>query len=183
MFESTMLLVGITIAIFMLGFISLFISMYKKVSQGKALIRSGFGGVRVTFNGMFVIPLLHKKEILDITTRTITIHKTGTDGLISKDGQKVDIKADFIIRINPTIQSIEKLIMTIGVDKANSIEEVEKMFVNKFTESLKTTSSKFEAETIHQHLLKFKIYVIEEIGIDLNGFALDDLHIYHLEKN
>lgn len=103
--------------------------------------------------------------------------------MISKDGKKIDVKADFIIRINPTIESIERVMMTIGIDQANSHEEVEKMFVNKFIESLKTTSSKFEAETIHQHLPKFKMYVIEEIGIDWNGFVLDDLYIYHLEKN
>lgn len=173
----------IMIALIFIGIIGLIISMYKQVPQGKALIKTGLGGIRISFNGIFIIPLLHKQEILDITTRTITINKTGADGLISKDGQKVDVKADFIIRINPTVESIERVMMTIGIDKANSSEEIEKMFVNKFIESLKTTSSKFEAATIHQHLPQFKMYVIEEIGIDLNGFVLDDLHIYHLEKN
>lgn len=183
MFENTLIIVAIIIALIFLGFTALFISMYKKVPQGKALIKTGFGGVRVTFNGMFIIPILHKKEILDITTRTITIHKTGADGLISKDGQKVDVKADFMLRVIPVVDEIEKIAMTIGIDKANDFNEIESRFTNMFVESLKITSSQFEAETIHQHIPKFKFIVFDELGKDLNGFQLEDLHIHYLEKN
>jgi uncharacterized membrane protein YqiK len=183
MYNNVFIVLAVFLAVLVFGLTLLFVSMYKKVPQSQALIRSGFGGVKVSFNGVFVIPIIHKMELMDITGKTIEIHKTGKDGLISKDGKRVDVKADFIIRVNPVWDDIQKIASTIGVSKANDSNEIKNMFTNLFIEGLKYSSSQFEAETIHQHLPKFKMQTLEYLGNDLNGFILWDLHIYHLEKN
>ena len=183
MFVEAALVMAIFFALIIFGVVIFFISIFKKKPQNQALIRSGFGGIQVSFNGLFVIPFIHKLEILDLTIKTIKIHKTGRDGLLSKDGKKIDVKADFIIRVIPVHNEIKKIAITIGVDKANDSNEIKNMFTNLFIESLKHVSSQFEAETIHQHIPKFKMQTFESINRDLNEFILEDLHIYHLEKN
>ena len=76
---------GAQIAIyFVVGIIFLFIvfiainaMFYKKIAQGQALIKTGFGGTAVAFDkGMYVIPVLHKVDIMDISLKKIEIENT-----------------------------------------------------------------------------------------------------------
>lgn len=61
MLPTILMLLGIGLVIIFLGFLLLIASAHKKVPQGKALIRTGFGGAKVALDsGMFVIPILHK---------------------------------------------------------------------------------------------------------------------------
>ena len=47
---------------------------YKKIPQGESLVRTGFGGTAVAFDkGLYVIPVLHKVEIMDISIKKIEI--------------------------------------------------------------------------------------------------------------
>jgi uncharacterized membrane protein YqiK len=59
-FTILMVVLGGLLVIF-IGFILLVARAHKKVPQGKALIRTGFGGAKVALDsGIFVIPILHK---------------------------------------------------------------------------------------------------------------------------
>ena len=43
---------------------------YKKVPQGQALVSTGFGGTKVaTDRGMYVVPVFHRVEIMDISVK------------------------------------------------------------------------------------------------------------------
>ena len=63
--ENTFLIVGIVIAVFLLGLAVLVVKCYRKVPQGTALVRNGAGGTKISFSGMIVIPVLHKVELMD----------------------------------------------------------------------------------------------------------------------
>jgi len=51
-------------------------ALYRKVSQGKALVVSTTKKVLVTFTGRLVIPVIHKAEVMDISVKTIEIDRT-----------------------------------------------------------------------------------------------------------
>ena len=40
---------------------------YKKVFQGIVIIRNGSGGPKVSFSGIFVIPIIHQSEKMNIS--------------------------------------------------------------------------------------------------------------------
>jgi flotillin len=65
------------VVLFGVGFLALLVRCYQKVSQGQALIRNGIGGTRVSFSGMFVIPILHRVEYMDISVKRIEIDRRG----------------------------------------------------------------------------------------------------------
>ena len=98
---GVILLVFIVVVVFVI--LALFITWYKKPIHGRALVRSGAGGTKIAFEkGFFVVPVLHRMEIMDITLKTITISRIGGDGLICKDNIRADIKVAFFIRVNNT---------------------------------------------------------------------------------
>ena len=77
-------------------FFAIIAMFYKKIPQGEAIIRTGFGGTKVASDkGMYVVPVLHKVEVMDISVKKIEIERLQKDGLICKDNMRADIKVAF----------------------------------------------------------------------------------------
>ncbi|WP_155210731.1 flotillin family protein [Fulvivirga aurantia] len=169
-------------AVFFIGIISMFIKMYRKAVQGEALVRTGVGDAKVNFSGMFVIPVLHKLEIMDITLKTLNISRLGKDGLICKDNMRADIKVSFFIRVNKTTEDVIHVAQSIGCHRASDIGELEMLFDAKFSEALKTVGKHFDFVELYNSRASFKEKILEEIGTDLNGYVLDDCAIDYVEQ-
>ena len=97
--EGNIVLIAVIIfGVFLfIGIISSLIKMYRMAVLGEALVRTGMGGTKVSFSGMFVVPVLHKLEIMDITLKTIMISRTANEGLVCKDNMRADIKVTFFV--------------------------------------------------------------------------------------
>ena len=57
----------IVITVIILGVFAFLIfaaTLYRKVEQGKALVKNGMGGTKVTFSGMVIWPVIHRAEIM-----------------------------------------------------------------------------------------------------------------------
>ena len=79
-------------AIVVFGIIIMIARWYKKVPQGQALVRTGGSKPKVVFkSGMFVIPIIHMVEKMDLTDKTEEIARLKEDGLICKDNMRADI--------------------------------------------------------------------------------------------
>jgi len=156
---------------------------YKKIPQGEALVKTGFGGTHVAFDkGMYVIPLLHKVEIMDISVKKIEIERTGSDGLICKDNMRADINVAFFVRVNKSKEAIIEVAQTIGCERASHISTLNELFEAKFSEALKTVGKKFEFIELYESRAEFRDEIITEIGRDLKGYTLEDCAIDYLEQ-
>ena len=161
-------------------FIALF---YKKIPQGEALVKTGFGGTAVAFDkGMYVVPVLHKVEIMDISVKKIEIQRLEHDGLICKDNMRADIKVAFFVRVNKSKEAIIEVAQTIGCERASHITTLEELFEAKFSEALKTVGKKFDFVQLYESRAEFRDEIINEIGRDLNGYTLEDCAIDYLEQ-
>ncbi|UZO81236.1 flotillin family protein [Aquimarina sp. ERC-38] len=156
---------------------------YKKIPQGEALVRTGFGGTAVAFDkGLYVIPVLHKVEIMDIAIKKIEIERSGLNGLICKDNIRADIKVAFFVKVNKSVEDIINVAQTIGCNRASEIETLRSLFDAKFSEALKTVGKKFEFVELYEARREFRDEIINIIGTDLNGYILDDCAIDDLEQ-
>ncbi len=169
-------------AVLFIGILSLIIKMYQKAVQGEALVRTGLGDVKVSFSGIFVIPVLHKLEVMDITLRAMEISRMEKDGLICKDNLRADIKVSFFIRVNKTVEDVIHVAQSIGCKRASDPEQLQLLFDAKFSEALKTVGKHFEFVELYNSRSQFKEKILEEIGTDLNGYILDDCAIDYLEQ-
>src|SRR5690606_28515413 len=101
-----LLAVGVVLFLIIAFFVVLSM-FYKKIPQGKAIVRTGVGGSKVAFNkGMYVIPVFHKMEIMDISVKKIEIARMEHDGLICKDNIRADIKVAFFVRVNKSVDDV-----------------------------------------------------------------------------
>ena len=156
---------------------------YKKVHQGQALVRTGFRGTKVaTDKGLYVVPVFHRVETMDISVKKIQIERMGVEGLICKDNMRADIKVAFFVRVNNEVDFIKKVAQTIGVARASRKETLEDLFEAKFSEALKTVGKKFEFIALYEARREFRDEIVDIIGTDLNGYTLEDCAIDYLEQ-
>lgn len=171
------------IVITLFGLISMTISWLKKPKVGQALIRIGTGGPLVSINQAIpVIPRLHRLEIMDLTNKIIDIELSGKDSLVCRNGQKANIKVAFHLRINPESKDIIKIAQSIGTEKASNLEYLKTLFSGKFREAVIIVGANKTFEVIYQNIEQFKLELLQLVGMDLNGFVLDDCSIKHIRK-
>ncbi len=182
------IIAGIVVFSFLLfvGFIGLVNKFLRKVEPGKALIIiSPFSPKKkmsVKFSGGIVLPMLHRPEIMDISTKVMTISRRGTDGLICMDNIRADIDVNFYIRVNSNEDDVLQVATSIGCARASTHETLNELFQAKFSEALKTVGKQMEFEELFQERSKFKEQIIKSIGRDLNGYRLEDTAIDYLEQ-
>ncbi|MDU1890155.1 MAG: hypothetical protein E6767_05650 [Dysgonomonas sp.] len=168
------------ILLVLLGVLGLF---YKKIPQGKSIVRTGVGGTKVAFNkGMYVVPVLHKMEIMDISLKKVQIERMEHDGLICKDNIRADIKVAFFVRVNKSVNDVINVAQSIGCERASDISTLKDIFEAKFSEALKTVGKKFDFIELYEARREFRDEIINIIGTDLNGYVLDDCAIDYLEQ-
>ncbi|HSR52098.1 MAG TPA: SPFH domain-containing protein [Acidobacteriota bacterium] len=170
--------------IFLLGVLMLFVRLFRKVEQGKALIVGGLGRPepKIYFTGGFVIPIIHKPEVMDISVKTIEIDRRGKEGLICGDNIRADIKVTFFVRVNKTKEDVTKVAQSIGCQRASDRVTLEELFNAKFSEALKTVGKQLDFIDLYTKRDEFRDQIIRVIGRDLNGYVLEDAAIDFLEQ-
>ncbi len=169
--------------VFILGVFGLFKAFYIKVPQGTALIVNDMTAQpKVHFTGALVYPVIYKKEFMRISLLTLEVDRRGKDGLICKDNLRADITVAFYLRVNETTEDVLKVAKSIGVDRASDHQAVSELFNAKFSEALKTVGKQFELSKLFEDRQNFRNRIVDVIGEDLNGYALEDVAIDYLEQ-
>lgn len=173
----------VAVIILFTGLLAVASKFYQKVGPDEAIVRTGWGGMQVvTANGIFVAPVVHHYEKMDLTLKSFEIAREGAEGLICKDNIRADIKVAFFIRIDKTQEEMAEVAQSIGCKRASQLETLRELFDSKFSEALKTVGKQFEFIELYDKREKFKEEILKVIGTDLNGYRLDDAAIDYLEQ-
>ena len=162
---------------------SLFSKFYRKVGPEEAIVISGKGGLRAANGeGIWVIPVLHRAEQMDLSVKRIEIHRKGESGLICRDNIRADIEVAFFVRVNNAKEAILQVAQSLGCRRASDRQALIELFDAKFSEALKTVGKHFDFVELFVERDKFKEEILKVIGTDLNGYVLDDCAIDYLEQ-
>lgn len=174
-------LVVMTLAIF--AIVITIKKCYIVVGPDKAIVRTGGPTMKVaSAQGMFVIPLYHRFEFMDLSLKSFEIGRQGHEGLICKDNIRADIKVAFFVRVNNSPEEMGEVAQAIGAKRCSEMETLRELFDAKFSEALKTVGKQFDFIDLYDQRDKFKGEILKVIGTDLNGYVLDDAAIDYLEQ-
>ncbi|MFH8453805.1 SPFH domain-containing protein [Streptomyces fungicidicus] len=174
-------LVGVALLFLLIGLL-LVTKLFRKVEQGKALIVSKTRKVDVTFTGSVVLPVLHKAEVMDISVKTIEITRAGKEGLICRDNIRADIRITFFVKVSKTVDDVIKVAQAVGTARASDRNTLQELFHAKFSEALKTVGKQMDFTDLYTKREELRYRIIEVIGVDLNGYHLEDAAIDYLEQ-
>ncbi|MEV7733149.1 flotillin family protein [Streptomyces sp. NPDC088921] len=173
--------IGVLVAVCLLA-VLVVSRLFRKVEQGKALIVSKLRKVDVTFTGQVVLPVLHKAEVMDISVKTIEITRAGKDGLICRDNIRADIRISFFVKVSKTVEDVIKVAQAVGTARASDRDTLQELFHAKFSEALKTVGKQLDFTDLYTKREELRYRIIEVIGVDLNGYHLEDAAIDYLEQ-
>lgn len=89
--------------------------LYKRSSKEVSFVRTGFGGEKVILNGgAIVLPVLHEVIPVNMNTLRLEVKRATDQALITRDRMRVDVMAEFYVRVKPTAESIATAAQTLG---------------------------------------------------------------------
>ena len=172
----------IFIALIFIGFI--LARLYKRSSKEISFVRTGFGGEKVILGGgAIVLPILHETIPVNMNTLRLEVRRADDQALITRDRMRVDVMAEFYVRVKPTADSIATAAQTLG-QKTMSPNELKNLVEGKFVDSLRAVAAEMAMEELHEKRVDFVQKVQQVVSEDLhkNGLELETVSLTGLDQ-
>ncbi|WP_010113190.1 flotillin family protein [Acinetobacter sp. P8-3-8] len=158
--------------------------LYKRSSKEVSFVRTGFGGEKVILNGgALVLPVLHEVIPVNMNTLRLEVKRATDQALITRDRMRVDVMAEFYVRVKPTAESIATAAQTLG-KKTMSPQELKDLVEGKFVDSLRAVAAEMAMEELHEKRVDFVQKVQQVVSEDLfkNGLELETVSLTGLDQ-
>jgi flotillin len=175
------ILIALVVLVILAG-LAVSVLCIRKIQPGRAGIKTGWGGLKVSFDWMIRMPLVQTYHIMDISVKKLEIARKGKDGLVCKDNIRADITVAFYIRVDATEESVRKVAQMLTPERVSDVDQLRELFEAKFSEALKTAGKQMEFHELFTERIKFRDEIQNTIGKDLDGFLLQDVAIDYLEQ-
>ena len=174
--------VGSIIALIVV-FLLIYRSFYKKAPADSALVIAGGRKKRVVFGGSLINPITNTTQLISLNTLQLPVERTGQAALITKDSLRVDLEAQFYVKIEPNEQDVLKAVASLG-NKTLTPAEVNKLLEGKLVGVLRSVAATMDLQELHEKRQQFSDQVQEACRDDLeqNGFKLESVAVTNLDQ-
>ena len=173
---------SIIVALVTMGLI--FARLYQRASKETSFVRTGLGGEKVIMNGgALVLPVLHEIIPVNMNTLRLEVRRSNDQALITKDRMRVDVLAEFFVRVRPTADSIAQAAQTLGT-RTTRTEALKELIEGKFVDALRAVAAEMEMVELHEKRVDFVQKVQQVVSEDLlkNGLELESVSLTGLDQ-
>ncbi|MCF6256924.1 MAG: flotillin family protein [Gammaproteobacteria bacterium] len=177
-----MIAVVAVIAILAIGII--FTRLYTRSTKEKAYVRTGLGGQKVIKDGgAIVVGMIHEITQVNMKTLRLEVPRQKEDALITKDRLRVDVTAEFYVRVKPDDDAIAAAAQTLG-DKTFDPNKLRTFVEAKFVDALRSVAAGMEMMELHEQRSEFVQKVQDAVAEDLrsNGLELEAVSLTALDQ-
>src|SRR5688500_16341715 len=116
--------------------------LYRKASANMAFVRTGQGGARVIKDGgTIVVPVVHHVIPVSLETTRLNVERRGPHALITRDNLRVDLAAEFYIRVQANTDDIINAARSLGSRNVNP-QSVSELVQEKLVSALRSVDRK-----------------------------------------
>ena len=120
--------------------------LYHRSSKEVSFVRTGFLGERVVINGgAFVLPFIHDYTPVNMNVLPMGIVRSRQDAVITRDRMRVDIEADFYVRVQATREAVSIAAATLG-RRTMEPEQLHALLAGKFISAIRSVASEMTLE-------------------------------------
>lgn len=178
------LLVAVVLFVALLAIGLVFARLYRRSSKEVSFVRTGFGGQKVIMNGgALVFPVLHEMIPVNMNTLRLEVRRANEQALITKDRMRVDVQAEFYVRVQPTIESIANAAQTLG-KRTMTPSDLKELVEGKFVDALRAVAAEMAMEELHEQRVSFVQKVQAAVSEDIlkNGLELESVSLTGLDQ-
>ncbi len=158
--------------------------LYKRASKEIGFVRTGFGGEKVVMNGgALVLPIFHETMPVNMNTVRLAVERKNSDALITLDRLRIDVKAEFYVRVKPDAQSIATAAQTLGMRTMNP-EALKELVEGKFVDALRSVAAGMTMNQLHEQRGDFvqKVQQVSSVDLAMNGLELESVSLTGLDQ-
>ena len=180
---SVLILAGIGL-VTLLVFGIIIARLYKRASKEIAFVRTGLGGERVVMNGgALVLPIFHETMPVNMNTVRLAVERKNADALITLDRLRIDVKAEFYVRVRPDAGSIAIAAQTLGLRTMHP-EALKELVEGKFVDALRSVAAGMTMNQLHEQRSDFvqKVQQVSSADLAMNGLELESVSLTGLDQ-
>ena len=158
--------------------------LYKRATKEIAFIRTGLGGEKVVMNGgALVLPVLHETMPVNMNTVRLAVERNNVDALITLDRLRIDVKAEFYVRVAPDAQSLAMAAQTLGL-RTMQPELLKDLVEGKFVDALRSVAAGMTMNQLHEQRADFvqKVQQASSSDLAMNGLELESVSLTGLDQ-
>jgi len=158
--------------------------LYLRSSKERAFVRTGLGGQKVVVDGgAFVLPIVHDVIPVNMNTLRLEVSRGRDKALITKDRMRVDVIAEFYVRVAAQADSVAAAAQTLGL-RTMEPEQLKELVEGKFIDALRTAAAEMTMEELHEKRGAYVRRVREAVAEDLtkNGLELEAASLTQLDQ-
>ena len=158
--------------------------LYKRATKEIGFVRTGFGGEKVVINGgALVLPVLHETMPVNLNTVRLAVERKNTDALITLDRLRIDVKAEFYVRVRPDRESIAIAAQTLGLRTMHP-DSLKELIEGKFVDALRSVAAGMTMNQLHEQRSEFvqKVQQVSSADLAMNGLELESVSLTGLDQ-
>jgi uncharacterized membrane protein YqiK len=166
------------------GILTAITKLYRKTTANEAFVRTGMGKAKVVLDGgALVVPIIHRVVPVSLETMRLNVLRHGEEALITGDNLRVDIAAEFYIKVQPENDDILNAARSLG-EKCISEESIRELVMEKLVSSLRTVAATKALMELNTKRDEFASAVQGIVTQDLqeNGLTLETVTISSLDQ-
>ncbi len=158
--------------------------LYKRASKELGFVRTGLGGEKVVMNGgALVLPIFHETMRVNMNTVRLAVARRNTDALITLDRLRIDVTAEFYVRVRPDAQSIATAAQTLGMRTLHP-DALKELVEGKFVDALRSVAAGMTMAQLHEQRSDFvqKVQQASSVDLAMNGLELESVSLTGLDQ-
>ena len=181
---ATIIVTIVVLAIVIAIIVYLMNWLYRRSSKEVAFVRTGLGGQKVVMNGgAFVLPIIHEVIPVNMNTLRLEVQRGRERALITKNRMRVDVVAEFYLRVQSTPDAIANAAQTLG-QRTMHPEALSELMEGKFVDALRSVAAEMSMEEMHEKRGEYVKRVKQAAAEDLlkNGLELETVSLTGLDQ-
>ncbi|MCP5365837.1 MAG: flotillin family protein [Hyphomicrobiales bacterium] len=149
-----------------------------------AFVRTGLGGQCVILDGgAIVLPIFHQVIPVNMNTLRLEVRRAAEQALITRDRMRVDVQAEFYVRVQPIQESIAAAAQTLG-QRTLAPDQLRELVEGKFVDALRAVAAEMAMTELHEKRVDFVQKVQQAVSEDLlkNGLELESVSLTGLDQ-
>ncbi len=185
--ETNIQLILVIIVLFVVSIVVLGVvisRLYARATKETSFVRTGLGGQKVVMNGgAIILPVLHETIRVNMNTLRLPVERGKDSALITKDRVRVDVQAEFFVRVKPTEDAIADAAQTLGT-RTMEPAALKELVEGKFVDALRAVAAEMTMEELHEQRVQFVQRVQTTVSEDIlkNGLELESVSLTSLDQ-
>lgn len=176
--------IGLVLVVTILAIGLVIARLYRRASKETGFVRTGFGGEKVVINGgALVLPVLHETMPVNMNTVRLPVERRNSDALITSDRMRIDVKAEFYVRVKQDAQSIAMAAQTLGA-RTMQPTALKELIEGKFVDALRSVAAGMTMNQLHEQRSDFvqKVQQVSSMDLAMNGLELESVSLTGLDQ-